>query len=87
MDHRLRELERLARTGDPDAAYRYFIEVCRGGDLVQQHAALLLLCEAQHPELMQQFRELQATLDLVEQCRTHGGAADQRHGLQIVTCS
>lgn len=66
MDTKLRDLERKARSGDPDAAYRYLCETGRTDDLVKQYEAMMLLAEAQHPGLMKQLREINEMLDRVK---------------------
>ncbi len=65
MDERLRDLERQAKSGDASAAHRWFVEVCRSDDLMQQYEAMMKLCELHHPGLMQQLQEINELLDTI----------------------
>jgi hypothetical protein len=67
MDDRLRELERKARAGDPDAAYRYFIEVGRTDDITKQYEAMMLLFDAQNPGWREQMHQIQEISDMLEE--------------------
>lgn len=67
MDADLRSLERLAKTGDLDAAIRWFHLASRTGDLVAIYEAMMLLGELQHPGLMKQLNEINEMLDMLKQ--------------------
>lgn len=66
MDRRVRGLEKRARGGDLDAAWRWLNETGRIKDYPSAHEAMLQIFDLRYPKLAEQLARIQGVNDLIE---------------------
>lgn len=67
MDDKIRQLERQARNGDPDAAHKWYVEKMRTAkDIGDQYQTLMAYFELSNPGLMEQLNQINEMVQQVK---------------------